>query len=394
MTATTPAKKRGKRNDDGPNASEKPQAKDNGSSNSTAGDNLVAVDGSPVGIKVLTACETEAMQAHEKVLDLHSKAEGIHLALAALLYLISSKRLYTQIGPGYNTFREYVDSELLDVYRLRTVHYLTNIWFHFAVVHGGHPQLLERVEKIGWSKAKELVGLVTPDNADEWFKIAETKTTKELVIARRAALKAATGKGYHRLLTEFPEPEPEPETSTIDVSGVEVTETNEGADGEEKTTSSVENLISEIVAEAKAAIKAKLKPMRQRKVDGVINKDGVAPPTAEQLEMEAVESKKWKRLTFDLPPDHEKIVKKALDIAEEVSDGHAKHGGSKISLICLNFCSGYHERPIAVGEWMKAIEDTTGLTIIAIDETNNKIMYGEESAERLSATKEKIDGDQ
>lgn len=48
----------------------------------------------------------------------------------------------------------------------------------------------EKVRRLGWSKLKEIAGVITPDNVDEWVAIAQASTTRTL-IARVAEHKNA-----------------------------------------------------------------------------------------------------------------------------------------------------------------------------------------------------------
>lgn len=73
---------------------------------------------------------------------------------------------------GFNTWQEYVEGEL--GMSERRVRYLLSIHRWFSKVLKDHPHVKQRIEHLGWSKVKLLVGIVDETNVDEWVERAES----------------------------------------------------------------------------------------------------------------------------------------------------------------------------------------------------------------------------
>lgn len=102
------------------------------------------------------------------------EAEGLNqFRLGGVLSVINVEGWYA--AEGYETFREYVEARFGMKYRKAM--YLIQIYD--ALVESG--VAWAKVEHLGWSKLKELAGLLTPENVDEWVEIAEPKTVMELI---------------------------------------------------------------------------------------------------------------------------------------------------------------------------------------------------------------------
>ena len=76
---------------------------------------------------------------------------------------------------AYGSFKAFVEAEHAIPYRKAT---------HWMAVYRDLAQsrvAWEKVQTVGWSKLKEIASVVTPDNVDEWVKIALENTTRRLV---------------------------------------------------------------------------------------------------------------------------------------------------------------------------------------------------------------------
>lgn len=78
---------------------------------------------------------------------------------------------------GYQTWKEYVEVEL--GMSVRKAQYLMQLWQWFALKIKD-PSVRQKVKEIGWTKAKELVGICNEDNVDEWVEIAAQSSVKDL----------------------------------------------------------------------------------------------------------------------------------------------------------------------------------------------------------------------
>jgi len=359
--------------------------------------NLVAVSGAPDDLKVLTVDETEANRVHLELLELRRRHEDLNFDIARCLYDVSHRRLFMLIGPGYKSFKDYVEGELL--FKERKAKYLAQVEWWFGEVHGSHPEMYERVKKLGWSKAKELVKVMDPNNCEEWFSIAENGTVTELLHARRAALKAAgksarvsmpdglqvVGVGeVSALPKETPEGTDEPSEAE---DGLDV---SKGVDGMiEQVLDGVEDDEDSEDDEVTLKTKKTMNLTPNRKSGDGADSQGVKPPSVEDMKGEVAESKKWRRRTFDIPPEWDDVVTEALRCAEESTEGRSTHPGNLLALISLHFCGGYSKHPsIMNGEWLSAFEANTGLTLVVVDEAKGSIVYGKDNAKRLSGGEE------
>lgn len=107
----------------------------------------------------------EALQARDMV-------EVGYMKLAKCLYDIYTQNIYQTWN--FSNFESYVDTELQ--FNYRKAMYLIEIYNKALMLNMD----MERLERIGWTKAKELIRIVDQNNTDEWLEVAENSTTKEL----------------------------------------------------------------------------------------------------------------------------------------------------------------------------------------------------------------------
>jgi len=130
----------------------------------------------------------------KKAQELVQSLESGYMELAEILYNVFDK---TRGGKptgdplykawGYDTFAEYVDAELgIGVRKAQRLRY---IWFRLEVeLSDLDAKLKDRVIALGWSKARELVRMLTLQNAVEWIDKAEKLSFVELEEAVRQHL--------------------------------------------------------------------------------------------------------------------------------------------------------------------------------------------------------------
>ena len=90
-----------------------------------------------------------------------------YFELAGLLYRAFD--LGAHKSWGFATWKEYAEQDI--GMSLRKVQFLISIWDWFYVQINDR-EIKEKLKGIGWSKVKEMVGVVTPENADEWIEKA------------------------------------------------------------------------------------------------------------------------------------------------------------------------------------------------------------------------------
>lgn len=105
--------------------------------------------------------ELEKTRIREEAKSLVLSRENVDRALAAILYLIKDCRLWKDYGHG--SWDSYINNEL--DFSLRKADYFCHIW---GKIEAPYPGLLDKILPVlGWSKTKELAGVVNPDNVDE-----------------------------------------------------------------------------------------------------------------------------------------------------------------------------------------------------------------------------------
>lgn len=125
-------------------------------------------------------------ELRSKVKTLRAQVEEGYWELSQALHEVYETSAY--VAWGYDSWKEYVESDELD-FQLRKAQYLVSIATWFGKLNKG---VQKWVAALGWSRAKELVGRVTNENAAEWKKKVAGKT----VIQIQEMLKAdAAGDG-------------------------------------------------------------------------------------------------------------------------------------------------------------------------------------------------------
>ncbi len=113
-----------------------------------------------------------------------------YMELARLLYLIydtpvdgDSQKAAIFTKWGYGTFGEYCEEEL-NIHRKKAQR-LRKIWWNLEVRLRGRidPELKQRIISLGFSKVRELVGVLTARNVEKWVDRAEKLSYPKLVRA-------------------------------------------------------------------------------------------------------------------------------------------------------------------------------------------------------------------
>lgn len=124
---------------------------------------------------VKTAKEVETLKedkAFKMVPQLLNNIDHDYFKLGGVLAVIQSNGWF--MDKGFENFRSFVESECGMAYRKSM--YLIQIYN--GLVESGVKW--EQVKHLGWTKLKELAGILTPDNVDEWVGLAENMTVLQL----------------------------------------------------------------------------------------------------------------------------------------------------------------------------------------------------------------------
>lgn len=127
-----------------------------------------------MGVEVLPPASFDDLR--REVMEAKNQSEAAYWRLAMGLFTVWNESAYAEWG--YANFNEYVDNEL-DMQR-RKAQYLVAIagWFGEQ-----SSEVQEWVKALGWTKARELVGVVDESNADEWRELAEESSLRDLSAA-------------------------------------------------------------------------------------------------------------------------------------------------------------------------------------------------------------------
>jgi hypothetical protein len=101
--------------------------------------------------------------------------ESGYMLLARCLYDIYHQDVYSTYW-NYINFEDYIDKEIQIAYRKAM--YLVEIYGKAKLLNMD----MDRLERMGWSKARELIRIVDESNVSEWMDRAENCTVKELNI--------------------------------------------------------------------------------------------------------------------------------------------------------------------------------------------------------------------
>lgn len=137
--------------------------------------------------------EKDALEAAQELVN---RAEETDFTLGGVLSHIQREGIYQRLGyDGKRGFEDYIEKHLGVKYR--KARYLIRTYEYFSTL--GIDE--KRLAAIGWSKAKELVGVATKENFDELMTFAEDKshTRDDLIEHIRTTYKSAeAGEGQRQ----------------------------------------------------------------------------------------------------------------------------------------------------------------------------------------------------
>lgn len=117
--------------------------------------------------------EKDALEAAKELVN---RAEETEFTLGGVLAHIQREGIHQKLGyAGKRGFEDYIEQELGVKYR--KARYLINIYEYFTQL--GIDET--RLGSIGWSKAKELVGVATKENFDDLVQFAQDNTRDALI---------------------------------------------------------------------------------------------------------------------------------------------------------------------------------------------------------------------
>jgi hypothetical protein len=125
-----------------------------------------------------------------EVLDLKETIDQSRWRLAEKLFEVHDGTIFHRWG--YNNFEQYMETEVK--MKERTGQYLVSMYNWFVNEIGpqmedaARDKMIEGVRQLGWTKARCLIGITTPDNVFKWIEDAQRLSSTELQSAARKAL--------------------------------------------------------------------------------------------------------------------------------------------------------------------------------------------------------------
>lgn len=313
-----------------------------------------------------------AIRAHERAVQLCREDGSCRFELAKVLWEIREDEHFRLIGSGYSSFEDYREAELSVAQK--TAFYLLECWKYYAVEYAHCPRMLQGAKTIGWTKAHSLLGIITPENMEEWFFFCETSTVKELATAV-AEYQRVHG-GHKKVSAEESSKDrlTRPARGRFGKQvGTVVRKVSEAEAAKEDATGKGFSL-ADILGEDPFA--EEKKRIAEQQVEA--RPTPSHPETTEAILARAKEIHgDWTEMVFDVPTEDRAIVAQAIKAAQEY--GKTKHRGVALVHVCTHFASefttDYREY---IQDWFSVIERVTGLKVAAVDTEKRQIVYGEE----------------
>lgn len=262
---------------------------------------------------------------------------------------------------GYPTFAEYAEGEL-GMHR-RKAERLRAIWYVLEVKLDGLPADLKcRIIKLGHSKVREVIRVLSVKNAQEWVEVAEKSSYNEVMNAIQK---------YRQELAEA--------ALAMQATGSEADAETDDEDPHEGSNAVVPADPPKNYNEAQRAA------AEQNPFDVLPTKTGVAVPEPEQLFYEH----------FAFYEDQAKNVRNALALAERMSKSSKK--SHNLDLICTDFLANNNfpqsDRE-AVRAYIAKMERTIGCKLVAYDSDAGEVVYGVGTLEKMAKDAEEKDAEE
>lgn len=251
---------------------------------------------------------------------------------------------------GYASWKDYVQEEL-------GIHYkkaqrLRRIWYNLEVALRDKldVDLKKRIVALGMSKTRELVGVLTPKNAEKWVEKAEELSYPKLCVAIRK-FNEEKEKRQEAVAAQPPE-----ELKAASEAGFGP-ESGEGGGG----GGSSDGL-----------------PLA---VDSVIG-----APLDDETPVPNITADSYRQMQFQLPIEQHVIVKQALELAEKLTTGeHTSTKSTLLHLICLDFLASNGDGKSTKQQKLRKltqIAEAFGLKLIVVED--NEVIFGLETLENLA----------
>ena len=149
-----------------------------------------------------------AKKAHEKLLKSLEKLKKYEQSVLLIFAEIMHKKLYLDLG--YSSMLNYAIDAL--EFSQSKAYYFISVARDLEKL----PETKKAIESgnIGWSQAREITKVATPETEKKWLAEAENSTQKELAVKTSRARKQSVNKSQPELIKSEPLPEAEQKVST------------------------------------------------------------------------------------------------------------------------------------------------------------------------------------
>lgn len=286
--------------------------------------------------------------------DLAERVETGYLELGEILYRIYDAPVDGDPNNGsvlarwgYKTIGDFAEKEL-------NLHYkkaqrLVRIFYRVEVELnglGGNELLKKRFIRLGWSKARELVRVLTLENMESWIERAEEMNYTTLVEVIKRTIAAEENRAIQADLAKQPDPIEASNRTTGELFAP-----SEPSSGEDTT-------------------------------EGGRNLGVYAEPPSELAD------RKWVSKVFQLEASQAETVNLALRRAQDLAGTTEKSQSSLLALVCLEFLSGadWTGTPLEGRlRYLAKLEKIIDLNLVVVDK-NNEVVYGLGALERAALT--------
>lgn len=255
---------------------------------------------------------------------------------------------------GYNSISEYAEKELS--LHSKKAQRLVRIFYRVEVELDGlgkNPELKKRFIRLGWSKARELVRVLTLENMADWIERAEKMNYTTLVEVVKRTIQMEEAKRIQADIAAQPDP-------IAQSNALPEPSAQEPQNTPKEQPVSPPRFASPLPASAPSAPPAR--PVG----------DYAEPANTDFLQ------KKWVNKVFQLESSQAETVNLALKRAQDLVGNQDKTPSTLISLICLDFLSNADWSGTTTEQrlrYLAKIEKNIGLRMVVIDE-NNEVVYG------------------
>lgn len=364
-------------------------------------DHLVPVSGGTIRAEVVE--DDESNRIRFRIQEIARHVDQSRLELGALFFRVRLNAIYVKwdspvTGKPYRTWEEYVDTE--SSFGVRSIQHMVAMWWWFSEL-ASFPQIRQRINDIGWAKARVLVGLADDTNYEAWFDLAAALPKDKLEVNARAAMARAGIPRRPSIGVGRPNPRGVLPAEAETVAPAPGVRGAPGADG------IVANLADDALVAPVDSAPVNVTPVaplggedgeRQFPGDGgepgpePEARKGAAVPTQDELAIFEEKKARWYCQMDAAQKEHvEKACMAAYDVLKEAGDMTKRPASDEIGfglaleMICTHFLSFYTgsnatnkglRTRVYFDDIMKGLERNFGVSVIAIDKKNGNMLHG------------------